>query len=156
MAAGASAVGRATPSAVGSSMLRPGSPDVAELGGDLAEPVERRAERLGGEVGVGVLGVLVDQPGDPLRRVLDTLGRVAQHVDGARRQVQPAGSGGHHGHPGAPLRQPDARDQPGQPGPDDHHPRHTGRSGMPTGRCSTSRVPWKIQSSRHAWRIWSP
>ena len=51
------------------------------------------------------------------------------------------------------LGQAQGRDEAGQPGADHDDPPH---AGTVTGRCSTSSVPWKIQSSRQAWRIWSP
>ena len=55
-----------------------------------------------------------------------------------------------------PLREADRGGEPGQARADDDDPGHTGRAGSSAGRCSTSRIPWKIQSSRTAWRSWSP
>ena len=48
------------------------------------------------------------------------------------------------------LGEPDAGHQAGEAGADhDRRGSYRPRGGTPTGRCSTSSVPWKIQSSRH-------
>jgi len=63
---------------------------------------------------------------------------------------------GEDGHALSRLGQPQGRRQPGEAGAD--HDRVVARTGGPrpdvrhSGRCSTASRPWKIQSSRRAWR----
>ena len=44
----------------------------------------------------------------------------------------------------------------GETGPDHDDAAHSATSLSGSGRCSTSRVPWKIQLSSAVWRTWSP
>jgi glycerol-3-phosphate dehydrogenase len=91
--------------------------------------------------------------GGRLARRVHALRRVAEHVDGAGRQVQAARPGRDHRDVGAPLGEPGRGDEAREARADHDRAAH---AGIGTGRCSTSRVPWKIQSSRQACRIWSP
>ena len=143
---------------VGSSMLRPGSPSWPRPRRPArgTRPAPRRGARGRGARRGG--------PGrSAARRARAGAGRrrPARARSPARRSCPATGAGPPRPWPPRSRRAPPcasriAGDEPGQAGADDDDPRHTGRSGIAAGRCSTSSVPWKIQSSRHAWRIWSP
>ena len=134
------------------------------------EPVDRRADPLDADRRVGVRGTLGHQAGDRVARALDAVGRVAEDVDRAAGQVRRAHALGEHEHAGAPLGRPHRGAEPGEPRADDDdvgdHAGWATASGSVSGgvgrrcgsagRCSTSSSPWKIQSSRRAWRSWSP
>jgi hypothetical protein len=155
------------PAAVGVGGERP-------AGDALGEPVERRGDAVGADAGVGVVRPLGHQCGQRLARALDALGCVAEHVDRAGAQVRRADALGDHEHARSGLGDPHRGRQPREPGADHDHvvvahfaasaagtasPRarcsSSGSLSSP-GRCSTSSSPWKIQSSRRAWRSWSP
>ena len=85
------------------------------------------------------------------------LGGVPEHVDRARRQVQAPRRPSATTVTRAPALRPGGCRRRARRAPRRRRRRASyGPLGELAGRCSTSRVPWKIQSSRHAWRIWSP
>ena len=123
----------------------------------LLEPVNGRGHAVRAHQGIGMFGPGLDKRADGVGRALDGLRHVAENVDRARAQVSRADPLGQNEHARPVLGQAHGGGQPGQAGA--HHDHvvvaHAAASSS-GGRCSTSSRPWKIQSSRRAWRSWSP
>ena len=134
--------------------LRPTGVRVAgqRPGGDAPlEPLQRLDHRVWAKQRVGMIRAeLLDRP----QRLAHELGRIAEHIDRPGREVRRTDALGEHADARTALRQPRRRGQPGTPGAD--HDRVEVQLLSHVGRCSTSRIPWKIQSSSRAWRSWSP
>ena len=121
--AGASAVGRAAPTAVGSSMLRPGRRRSGASGTSLAEPLQGLAQRLGREARVGVVRVARPRrrAGPPAaRRRARARSPSTSMVPGDR--CRPARALGDDRDRGAALREADRGGEPGQARADDDDP----------------------------------
>ena len=146
---GTTADGRSTPTAVGSSRLASSDPrgtgtrSSSQSSAAVMPSTPTRRVRM-----ARALGQVRRQR---LLRRVHPLGRVAEHVDRARRVMRRADALGQHEHARAALGQPHGGGQPRQAGADHDHVVVTH-----AGRCSTSSRPWKIQSSSRAWRSWSP
>ena len=131
---------------------------------DLGQQFDTGAHRLDADLGVRVLGVLGCEGLDSLGGIGDPLRVVAQKVDGAVAQLQATDSLGDQGHACSGTAQTQRGDETGETGADDGDVGrigsgnsdglrccsggHSTTSLSGTGRCSTSKVPWKIQSSR--------
>ena len=74
-----------------------------------------------------------------LRRLLDALGRIAEHVDDAGRQMRRADAVREHADARAALGEPHGRAQPGDAGA---HDRDVVAEVAHCGRWATSNTPW--------------
>ena len=139
--------------------------DQVGVTGYFAQEVDALLNGRNADLGVGVLGVLGSEFFDGLVGFLDAIWGVAQNVDRALTQLQATDTLGDKGHPGATATQAQGGGQAGQAGSDDNDVlsvetvgssrcggngcgAHSSTSCCGVGRCSTSKVPWKIQSSR--------
>jgi hypothetical protein len=123
----------------------------------LGEPLQRRADRLGADERVGVIGMRRDELGEAPLGLLDAVGRVADDVDRAGRQVRRPDALGQDAHARAALGQSRRRREPRGARADDDRVEvqlasHAVASRCASGRWRTSRTPWKIQSSSRTWR----
>ena len=124
---------------------------VAELLQTPAEPLQRGSELLARDATVGVIGDVGQQRGEGAGRAVDALfAQVAENVHRRRGEVGGAHAPGDDDDLLSLLGEAQSGGQAGEAGAD-----HDGVVAH-AGRCSTSRMPWKIQSSRRAWRSWSP
>jgi hypothetical protein len=127
------------------------------------EPVEAGTDELDGNARVGMLRVGGGEFRQHPSRAVDRPVGVAEHVDRRRREVGRADALREDNHPLSFLGQTQRRGQAGEARADDDgvvaarpDPNKPRASGRHWGRCWTERRPWKIQSSRRAWRSWSP
>ena len=132
---------------------------------NLAQEVDALLQGFNADLGVGMSGVLGREFLDSLVGLLDAIRGVAEDVDSALTQLQAADALGDEGHPGATAAQAQGGGEAGEARSNDDDVlsaetvgsnrlsgngcgAHSSTSCCGVGRCSTSKVPWKIQSSR--------
>ena len=120
------------------------------------EPVKGIADRLWPDPGVGMLGVIPDEIGKRRGGTGDALRRIPEHVHGAAREMCGSNALCGYRYVGAFLGKPQSCHEPGGSGANHESVVDAPRASSGHVRCSTSRRPWKIQSSSRACRSWSP